>query len=304
MKVRFAVAPGGPCAGIAELVSCADELERSALDGIWLSDLPLGAAIDPLIGLALVAGRTRRLKLGANLVPRGRHPFVLAKGLAQLDEVSNGRLLLALVPGITYPGASAAMGLGTAMSGGELEEILELLRAWWSGQAVDHRSPRWTFTASVLSAKPRQAPLELWLGGRGPTALERAGRIADGWLGAELSVIEAKRARERIEAAAGAAGRVFDPEHFGISIPYARSESALDNATRPRRKDIDPRELLPIGREKLRALLAGYQEAGLSKFVLRPAVEVGSWTEEVAWLEEAVLDLQTPAGGDEKLLAS
>ena len=62
----------------------------------------------------------------------------------------------------------------------------------------------------------------MWLGGRGPAALDRVGRLADGWLGAFVTPAEAALARERIHAAARAAGRSFDPEHFGLSIAYAR----------------------------------------------------------------------------------
>ena len=84
MKVRFAVSPGGG-AGDSDLEAFADVLEASGFDGVWLSDLPAGPLVDPLIGLALIAGRTSRVKLGANVVPLGRNPFLLAKGLAHLD---------------------------------------------------------------------------------------------------------------------------------------------------------------------------------------------------------------------------
>jgi hypothetical protein len=62
---------------------------------------------------------------------------------------------------------------------------------------------------------------------------------------------------------------------------------------RTRRTDTDPLQLLPVGAQGLRALIARYVEAGLSKFVLRPAASVASWPQEVEWLSEAVLDLQT-----------
>src|ERR1700722_8844560 len=102
MKVRFAVAPAGG-AGEPDLEAFADVLEASGFDGVWLSDLPSGPLVDPLIGLALIAGRTRRVKLGANVVPLGRNPFLLAKGLAHLDQVSHGRLLLSFVTGVGAP---------------------------------------------------------------------------------------------------------------------------------------------------------------------------------------------------------
>jgi hypothetical protein len=62
---------------------------------------------------------------------------------------------------------------------------------------------------------------------------------------------------------------------------------------RARRPDIDPRALLPVGEQELRSWISGYVEAGLSKFVLRPAAPVQSWEEELAWLAGAILDFQT-----------
>jgi alkanesulfonate monooxygenase SsuD/methylene tetrahydromethanopterin reductase-like flavin-dependent oxidoreductase (luciferase family) len=114
--------------------------------------------------------------------------------------------------------------------------------------------------------------LEVWLGGRGPKALDRVGRIADGWLGAMLTPQEARVARERIQASADSAGREIDPEHFGLSIAYVRTppEPGLLRALTARRADIDPLALLPVGEQGLRSFVEGYVDAGLSKFVIRP----------------------------------
>jgi len=179
MKVRFAVAPEatGVRSG-ARLIAFAEAIEASGFDGVWLSDLPLGPTVDPLIGLALIAARTRALRLGANVVPLGRNPFLLAKALAQLDQLSEGRLLLSFVPGIDQAGERRALGWDGASRGAVLEATLARVRAWWAGQGAEGDA------ALAEIVRPVQDPLEVWLGGRGPQALERVGRIADGWLGA------------------------------------------------------------------------------------------------------------------------
>jgi probable F420-dependent oxidoreductase len=295
MKIRFAVGPhAGSLAG-AELSGFAESLEAAGFDGLWLSDLPVAPVLDPLLGLALAAGRTRRLHLGANIVPLGRNPFLLAKELAQLDQLSGGRPLLSFVTGLGQPGERQALGLDGARRGEVLEEMLGLLRSWWAGEAVDHRSERWTFDHLAAPARPVQNPLEVWLGGRGPQALDRVGRIADGWLGAQLTPVEAGVARGHIQAAAGRAGREVDPEHFGMSIPYARVTPGPDLLAplAARRPDVDPLAFVPVGRAGLRDLIEGYVEAGLSKFVARPLAPVPAWAEEAAWLGDAILDLQT-----------
>lgn len=295
MKIRFAVAPGAGAADRDELDAFVDAVEAAGFDGIWLSDLPLSPLVDPLVGLALAAARTSRLHLGANIVPLGRNPFLLAKALAQLDRLSGGRVLLAFVPGRDDPGEREALGADGAHRGALLEEILALARAWWAGEVVDHRSERWSFHRVEPVVRPVQDPLEVWLGGRGPRALERVGRVADGWLGALVAPHEAAAARERIQASAARAGRVFDPEHFGMSIGYARE--APDPEMRARidasRPGLDPAAVMPVGADALRATLHAYVDAGLSKFVLRPLGTPGPWDEEAAWLADAVLDLQT-----------
>jgi probable F420-dependent oxidoreductase len=295
MKIRFAVGPHSGSLSGAELAAFADGVEVAGFDGLWLSDLPVAPVLDPLLGLALAAGRTTRLHLGANLVPLGRNPFLLAKELAQLDQISRGRLLLSFVTGLGQPGERQVLGLDGARRGEVLEEVLGLLRSWWAGEIVDHRSERWTFDHVAPAARPVQDPLEVWLGGRGPQALDRIGRIADGWLGAQLTPVEAATARRHIQDAAARAGREVDPEHFGMSIPYARvtPEAELLRPLASRRPDVDPLAFVPIGRNGLRDFIEGYVDAGLSKFVVRPLAPVASWAEEAAWLAEAILDLQT-----------
>ena len=295
MKVRLAVAPHPSCVSGEEIVAFGRAIEASGFDGIWLSDLPVAPILDPLLGIALLAGTTDRVRLGANVVPLGRHPFVLAKQLAQLDQISNGRLLLSFVTGIEQPSERSALMPSGATRGAVLEEVLALLRAWWAGETVNHESEQWSFSAVPPAARPVQEPLEVWLGGRGPKALERVGRIADGWLGAQLTPTEARVAREQIQDAARQADREIDPEHFGLSIPYARTPPPPEQLRRTvgRRTDIDPLDLLPIGVDALRTLINGYIEAGLSKFVIRPFQVVLSWTEEAQWLSEAILNLQT-----------
>jgi probable F420-dependent oxidoreductase len=295
VKIRFAVAPGGAAFGGGELLAFSDAIEASGFDGIWLSDIPLAPVIDPLLGLALVAGRTTRLRLGANVVPLGRNPFLLAKELAHLDHISNGRLLLSFVTGIGAREEREALGLGDAGRGEVLEEVLGLLRAWWAGETVVHASQRWSFSGLAAVPRPVQDPLEVWLGGRGPKALDRVGRVADGWLGAQVTADEAHAARERIQASANSAGREIDPEHFGLSIAYARvaPDPALLRAMAARRPEIDPLTVLPVGAAALRAAIGDYVDAGLSKFVIRPSAAVDSWIDESEWLAEAILDLQT-----------
>jgi len=295
MKIRFAVGPHAGSLSARDIPRFAESLEAAGFDGLWLSDLPVAPVLDPLLALALAAGRSERLHLGANLVPLGRNPFLLAKELAQLDQLSGGRLLLSFVTGLGQPGERQALGLDGASRGDVLEEVLGLVRTWWAGETVDHRSDRWAFDHLAPAARPVQDPLEVWLGGRGPKALDRVGRIADGWLGAQLTPVEAGPARLQIQEAARRAGREVDPEHFGMSIPYARVTPSAELLVplAARRPDVDPLAFVPVGRTALRGFIEAYVDAGLSKFVVRPLAPVETWAEEADWLGDAILDLQT-----------
>jgi probable F420-dependent oxidoreductase len=294
VKVRIAVAPGIEPLDRAGLAELADQLEALGFDTIWLSDVPMADVIDPLVGLPFVAGRTERLKLGANIVPIGRNPMLLAKALAQLDRLSDGRVLLSFVPGLNQPGEREALGV-TGDRGAHLDEVIPLIRRWWAGETVDHHSDRFDFSGIAVRPTPVQQPLEIWLGGIGPKALARTGRLADGWLGAAVTPVEAGAVRATIAAAAAEAGRTIDPEHFGLSIPYARTEpsAATVAALQARRPDADPGELLPVGARALRALVSELVDQGVSKFVVRPVAPVPSWTDELTWLADTLLELQT-----------
>ncbi|MCU1501717.1 MAG: putative oxidoreductase [Ilumatobacteraceae bacterium] len=299
MKVRFAVSPGAQTWDDVVLPAFVDALEALGFDTVWLSDIPMGPQLDPLVGLAFAAGRTTRLKLGANLVPIGRNPMLVAKELAQLDRLSSGRVLLSLVPGLDQPGEREALGIGDANRGGYLDEVIPLLRRWWAGDAVEHHSERFDFSGVIVRPRPFQDPLEIWLGGVGPIALRRAGRLSDGWLGAAITPAEAALAVTQINDAAAAAGREIDPQHFGLSIPYARStpdERAIA-ATRARRADGEIEQILPVGADHLRDLIGCLVDAGLSKFVLRPVAPDPrggtAWRDELEWLADTVLAMQT-----------
>ena len=216
MKIRFAVAAGSGTGDIDQFATDIGEIETMGFDTLWLSDIPLGAVLDPVVGLAYAAGVTSTLKLGANIVPIGRNPLTLAKSLAQIDRLSSGRLLLSLVVGLNQPGERQALGAVDMNRGRFLEEVTPLLRTWWAGDPVIQGPGHWPYQFDNMPSPGRshQQPLEVWFGGSGPAALARAGRMADGWLGSAVSPQEAQAARLRIEEAATESGRTIDPEHF------------------------------------------------------------------------------------------
>jgi len=298
MKIRIAVSP--PAFALSDHVfgDYLRDCETLGFDTLWLSDIPLGPLGDPLISLSYAAAATGRLRLGANIVPLGRNPLWLTKQLAHLDRLSGGRLLLSFVPGLGQPAERAALGYAVADRGRAIDDMIPLMRRWWSGERVTASFGGFDFTDVVVHPRPLQEPLEIWLGGKAPAALSRVARLADGWLTSAVTPAEASAARAVIENEAATVEREIDQEHFGISIPFARSE-ATEAALAPLRKRRDDRDLsdiVAVGAPQLRALVAAHIDAGLSKFVLRPlnALDSGSdWRGELAWVADTVLPLQT-----------
>ncbi len=299
MKIRIAVASTNTPCDLDGLTDLVEGMEKRGFDTLWLSDTPMTDNVEPILALAVASQRTRRLKLGTNVVIPGRNPLHLAKEMAHLDRLSGGRLLLAFMPGIGSPIERAALGVEGVDRNARIARVIELCRAWWAGEAVTATYAGYRYDGVLVGPPPLQDPLEIWLGGNGPRSIELTGTHADGWLAARASPALAEQCRKGIEAAAVKAGRVMDPEHFGISIPYERS--MLDDATAaavmrraeeggkmPARADI-----LPVGPDEIRHLLRRHIDAGLSKFVLRPMSLHDGWDAELDFLAEHVLPMQT-----------
>ena len=293
MKIRIGVGAGGASstpAALAEIVASIDQL---GFDSLWLSEVLTGPVLDPLVGLAWVASSNPRVKLGTTALLPGRNVVRLAKQLASLDVLCNGRLLVTLVPGLTYAPERDAIGVDPKRRGAFIDEALPLLRRLWAGETVSHDGAAGTFRDVKLSPLPVQQPLEVWLGGTAPAALERCGRLSDGWLPSLCTPEEAAAGRVVIEEAAAKAGRSISSEHFGMSIGYARNPIDPETArvmTARRPRSI---ELTPVGFPALRERIERFIAVGFSKFVVRPVAAPASWRAELEALAAAVGDLQT-----------
>lgn len=164
---------------------------------------------DPLISLAFLAAHTSRVRLGvAVLNMPWFSPLLLAKQAATLDHVSGGRLDLGLGLGWSQREYEAA-GAPYAQRGERAEEFVACLDAIWSADPVDFHGRFHTVREAHVAPRPVQRPHPpVLLGGAAPAALQRAGRVADGWVsssGQDLAEIGA--AIEVVRAAAVAAGR-------------------------------------------------------------------------------------------------
>src|SRR5438270_397500 len=245
MKIRIGVGASGAAStpeALAELVAAVEAL---GFDSLWLSEVLTGPVLDPMVGLAWAAASHPRLKLGTTMLLPGRNVLRLAKQLASLDVLCRGRLLVTMVPGLTYAPERDAIGVDPKRRGALIDEALPLLRRLWAGETVSHDGAAGSFRDVKLSPLPVQQPLEVWLGGTVPAALERCGRLSDGWLPSLCTPEEAAAGRIVIDDAAARAGRSISSEHFGMSIGYARTPidaatARVMTARRPRSVELTP----------------------------------------------------------------
>jgi probable F420-dependent oxidoreductase len=284
--------------GLAELV---DESEQRGIDSLWLSDQASSQHhVDPLIGLAYAAGRTTKLKLGTGvLVLAGRNPALVAAQLAGLAATAPGRVLPAfgvqpatLADRTMYP-------VPPGQRGAVFEEAISVVRALLTEQAVTFHGDFFHLDDASVGPLPAK-PLDLWLGGRLPVSMDRIGRLGDGWLGSFVTPDEAAECRRQIEAAATAAGREVEDDHYGTNLivaPADFDEAAVDGviASLARlRKDVsDPKRLVCRGWAEARTEVTRFVDAGITKFVVRPVLPVASVGGFLDQMVEELLPLQT-----------
>ncbi|GBG37680.1 TIGR03854 family LLM class F420-dependent oxidoreductase [Mycobacterium montefiorense] len=272
MKIRFGVGLGADSAP-DQLAGIVDHLESSGVDSLWFSELVYAPTVDPTVGMAYALGRTTRLKVGTSVaVLPGRHPVLVAKQLASLAAVAPKRVLPAFGLRSAIPAERELFVVPDGERAAVFDESLRVLRVALTNESAAYDGRYFTVSGAVITPKPSPA-LDIWLGGSAPAAYQHIGTLADGWLGSFLTPDESRAGREAIERAAEQAGRHIEPDHFGISLGVADGElsAELVAAARRRRPDVDPADLIAVDWDQLHRRLDAYLDAGLTKFVIRPA---------------------------------
>lgn len=184
-------------------------------------DLP-----DPLVWLAFVAAHTDRLKLGTGiLVVPQRNPAILAKEVASLDVLSEGRVVLGVGAGWLEEEFDA-LGVPFRERGRRLDSYVAAMRALWLGGETDYDDEFVHYSKAVSRPRPESGTVPIQVGGDSDAAARRAGRLGDGYFPGkgdrlpELLAImrraaeEAGRDPELIEVTASGAG-TFGPDPVG-----------------------------------------------------------------------------------------
>lgn len=276
-----------------------DTLEALRFDSLWLSERIGGNAPDPLVAMSMAAARTTHLKIGMSvMVLPGRNPVILAKELATLDRMSNGRLLPAFGLGVADPHEQQAFGVERSQRAKMFNEALAVLRSCWTDNEVTFHGDFFHYDNLRVRPQPLQSPPEVWLGGIAESELKRVGRLADGWLPSFVTPADALAGWHTVTQIASDHEREIDPEHFGVLIPYVIGDAPapLLDSLRTRRPDLDDVSVLvPNSWEKLSHTIEQFVEVGASKFVVVPLSEphsVTEWNEHLAHAAESLMPLQ------------
>jgi len=170
------------------LVQYGVRMEELGFDSIWVWDhIFLGVdphfpILDSLTLLTAIAARTKKIKLctGILVLPL-RNPVVLAKQLSTMDQLSGGRLLMAMAAG-WYKREFDAVGVPFEQRGKIMGENLEILKRLWTEDMVTGEWTHHKIPAGVMFPKPVQNPCPILIGGYADRVLKRAGVEGDGWL--------------------------------------------------------------------------------------------------------------------------
>lgn len=258
----------GRKAGPGSIRRCAELAEQLGFADVWVSEhiiVPRDASYppspnfwDPVLTLTWAAAYTKRVRLGTSvLVLPMRHPLPLAKELATLQNLSNGRLILGA--GVGWLEAEFdALGAPFRERGRRMDEGIALMRAVWTHDPVTFPA-RWVpALVQDMRMQPQPcAPIPIWIGGSSDAAIRRALRM-DGWHGSRVSPEQAQAMVQRL--------RTERPDgEFVISV---RTGCTAEN----------------VG--ELRGRLAAYRDAGVQHVLVAPEdrdIETYLRTTEQVW---------------------
>jgi len=169
---------------------------------------------EPLVMFGYLAAVTTTLELvtGVIILPQ-RQAVLVAKQAAEVDLLSVGRLRLGVGLGwnaVEYE----ALGEDFTNRGKRLGEQVEVMRRLWTEQSVTFAGKHHRVTGAGLAPLPVQRPIPVWIGAASRPALERAGRLGDGWFPMMAPGPQLDEAREIVAQSATAAGR--DPSTLGM----------------------------------------------------------------------------------------
>lgn len=235
-----------------------------------------GSGIDGLIHLAALSGLEPRLGLHVGVLLLAlRHPMVAARQIASLAEAAPGRLTVGVGVGGEDRHEIEVCGVDPVTRGRRTDASLDLVRRLLDGDTVDGDGTFFDFTAGTIAPVPRPR-VPFLVGGRSDAAVERAGRLGDGWLAAWCSVRRFAQAARHAESLGADRDVVWSHGlQLWVGVGDDRA-SARDHVARAMERFYGVpfaafEKYTPFGTaEQIAAFLAPYVEAGAAILNLTP----------------------------------
>ena len=237
MKFGLAFSNIEPFAGAVPATRLAQAAEEAGFESVWTVDHVVIPAEyrsrypynpsgrlgpddtnfpDPLIWLTYIAAATSTLRLGtAILILPERNPVVVAKELATLDYLSDGRVILGVGVGWLRE-EYEALGVPWEGRGRRGEESIGAMRALWSEDRASYTGSTTQFTDCYLRPQPVNGTIPIHIGGHSDIAARRAGRIGDGFFPFGVTRDEAPALLDVMRQSAREAGR--DPSSLEVTM--------------------------------------------------------------------------------------
>ena len=189
------------------VLTFAKKCEAMRLHSMWTIDRIAYDNLEPLTLLAAAAGATQKIRIGTSvLLPGLRHPALLAKSLATLDFISNGRVTVGVGFG-SRQNDFTAVEVPFEGRGSRAVECVQLMKRLWTEDDVTHKGRFFCVQNLTLGPRPIQKPIPIFAGGSAEVALKRAGTWANGFICGSSAIPEFSTTWEKIAQYARAAGR-------------------------------------------------------------------------------------------------
>ncbi len=271
MKFGLFSINNGPCASPKTAAAVAKAAEQAGFESVWTGEhvivpdpqvppspvAPEYPMLDPGISLSFIAANTTTIRLGTGIIilPQ-RNPVVLAKELASLDVLSNGRLIFGIGIGYLKPEFDA-IGAPFDHKGPRTEEYLKAMIALWSMPKPEFSGQWVKFKGVNAMPRPVQKPHpEIAFGGHTKEAYSRAARLAKGWYGFAQDHDSTQKCLSGLREACKAEGKKYEDIEISIT-PRIK----VDRDTAKRFEDLGVHRLILLPRaEQEAAILAMVSE--------------------------------------------
>jgi probable F420-dependent oxidoreductase len=209
------------------VLNFARRCEAMGLHSMWTIDRIAYDNLEPLTLLAAAVGATQTIRIGTSvLLPGLRHPALLAKILATLDFISNGRLTVGVGFG-SRENDFSAVEIPFAGRGSRATECIQLMKRLWVEDNVTHKGRFFHVKNLTLGPRPIQKPIPIFTGGSAEIALKRVGTWANGFICGSSAIPEFSATWEKIAQYARAAGRdPNDIEKVGLTFMAINDDTA------------------------------------------------------------------------------